>query len=53
MPCPECNGTGQVTQMGGRMKFNIHVPGLQRHRPRLERLPDLPRRRRGEPNGDG
>ena len=23
MPCPECNGTGQVTQMGGRMKFNI------------------------------
>jgi molecular chaperone DnaJ len=26
MPCPECNGTGQVTQMGGRMKFNITCP---------------------------
>jgi molecular chaperone DnaJ len=26
MPCPECNGTGQVTQMGGRMKFNINCP---------------------------
>jgi molecular chaperone DnaJ len=24
--CPECNGTGQVTQMGGRMKFNITCP---------------------------
>ena len=27
IPCPECNGTGQVTQMGGRMKFNIPCPG--------------------------
>ena len=27
MPCTECNGTGQVTQMGGRMKFNIPCPG--------------------------
>ncbi len=26
MQCPECNGTGQVTQMGGRMKFNIACP---------------------------
>ena len=26
MQCPECNGTGQVTQMGGRMKFNITCP---------------------------
>jgi len=26
MPCPECNGTGQVTQMGVRMKFNIPCP---------------------------
>ncbi|MGB6973774.1 MAG: J domain-containing protein [Terracidiphilus sp.] len=26
MPCAECNGTGQVTQMGGRMKFNIPCP---------------------------
>jgi molecular chaperone DnaJ len=24
--CPDCNGTGQVTQMGGRMKFNITCP---------------------------
>jgi molecular chaperone DnaJ len=27
MQCPECHGTGQVTQMGGRMKFNIPCPG--------------------------
>ncbi|HEX3891978.1 MAG TPA: J domain-containing protein [Terracidiphilus sp.] len=26
MTCPECNGAGQVTQMGGRMKFNIPCP---------------------------
>ncbi len=26
MECPECHGTGQVTQMGGRMKFNIQCP---------------------------
>ncbi len=26
IPCPECNGTGQVTQMGGRMKFSIQCP---------------------------
>ncbi len=24
--CPECQGSGQVTQMGGRMKFNIQCP---------------------------
>jgi len=24
--CGECHGTGQVTQMGGRMKFNIQCP---------------------------
>jgi len=24
--CPECNGSGQVTQMGGRMKFNLQCP---------------------------
>ncbi len=24
--CPECHGTGQVTQIGGRMKFNITCP---------------------------
>ena len=26
MTCPECNGAGQVTQMGGRMKFNLTCP---------------------------
>ncbi len=24
--CPECGGTGQVTQMGGQMKFNLQCP---------------------------
>jgi molecular chaperone DnaJ len=24
--CPDCNGTGQVTQTGGRMKFNVTCP---------------------------
>jgi len=24
--CPECKGTGQVTQTGGRMKFNVTCP---------------------------
>jgi len=24
--CPECNGAGKVTQMGGRMKFDIQCP---------------------------
>jgi len=27
--CPECNGTGQVTQTGGRMKFNVQCPSCQ------------------------
>lgn len=26
MDCPECHGTGQVEQMGGRMKFKIQCP---------------------------
>ncbi len=26
MECPECHGTGQVSQTGGRMKFNIQCP---------------------------
>ena len=26
MECPECHGSGQVTQMGGAMKFNIQCP---------------------------
>jgi molecular chaperone DnaJ len=24
--CPECNGTGHITQTGGRMKFNVQCP---------------------------
>lgn len=24
--CPECHGTGQATQMSGRMKFNVQCP---------------------------
>ena len=24
--CPECNGSGQITQMNGRMKFNVQCP---------------------------
>jgi molecular chaperone DnaJ len=24
--CPECSGTGQITQTGGRMKFNVTCP---------------------------
>jgi len=27
--CPECNGTGQITQTGGRMKFNVTCPHCQ------------------------
>jgi molecular chaperone DnaJ len=27
--CPECGGTGQVTQTGGRMKFNVPCPRCQ------------------------
>jgi molecular chaperone DnaJ len=27
--CPECEGTGQVTQTGGRMKFNVPCPNCQ------------------------
>lgn len=26
MECPECHGSGKVTQMGGRMKFEIQCP---------------------------
>ncbi len=24
--CPQCNGSGQITQMNGRMKFNVQCP---------------------------
>jgi len=26
VPCPECNGAGEVTQSSGRMKFNLQCP---------------------------
>jgi molecular chaperone DnaJ len=29
MTCPQCNGTGQVTQMAGAMKFNLTCPKCQ------------------------
>jgi molecular chaperone DnaJ len=29
MACPQCNGTGQVTQMAGAMKFNLTCPKCQ------------------------
>ena len=50
MQCTECNGTGQVSQMGGRMKFNIQCPRCngtgkvqRRHGTNFKRLPHLPR----------
>ena len=36
--CPECHGSGQVTQMGGRMKFNIQCPRCNGYRQGAERL---------------
>jgi molecular chaperone DnaJ len=27
--CPQCNGTGQITQTSGRMKFNVQCPRCQ------------------------
>ncbi len=27
--CPDCDGTGQITQTGGRMKFNVPCPRCQ------------------------
>jgi molecular chaperone DnaJ len=42
--CPECNGTGQVTQMGGRMKFNIPCPRCNGTGAHLESPAHLPRR---------
>ena len=53
MQCPECNGTGQVTQMGGRMKFNIPCPRCNGTGRTSNDVRDLPRRRRGEPKRDG
>ena len=53
MQCPECKGTGQVTQMGGRMKFNIPCPALQRNRADDKCLRHLPRRGPGQPQRGG
>jgi molecular chaperone DnaJ len=52
MQCPECNGTGQVTQMGGRMKFNIPARAAT-GRGAFRTTANLPRRRRGEPDRVG
>ena len=48
--CPECHGTGQVTQMGGRMKFNIQCPRCGGTRQGAESVPHLPRRGRALPH---
>jgi molecular chaperone DnaJ len=48
--CPECSGTGQVTQMGGRMKFNIPCPRCGGSG-RIQCLPDLPWRGAGSSDG--
>ena len=39
--CPECKGTGQVTQTGGRMKFNTHLPGQNSWIGLRHRVPDF------------
>ncbi|HXZ41746.1 MAG TPA: DnaJ C-terminal domain-containing protein, partial [Terriglobales bacterium] len=38
--CPECNGTGQVTQTGGRMKFNVTCPRCHGTGKNLSSCPD-------------
>src|SRR5246500_1335703 len=43
--CPECNGTGQITQTGGRMKFNSPGPRCHRTRKKLTHFPHSPRGR--------
>ncbi len=52
MECPECHGTGQVTQMGGRMKFNIQCPRCGGSGRIQETLPHLPRRRHRAATGN-
>jgi molecular chaperone DnaJ len=53
MQCPECNGTGQVTQMGGRMKFNIPCPRCNGTGHTSNDCRNLPRRGRGQPQRVG
>jgi molecular chaperone DnaJ len=38
--CPECDGTGQVTQTGGRMKFNVACPRCQGTGKNISSCPD-------------
>jgi len=38
--CPECDGTGQVTQTGGRMKFNVACPRCQGSGKNISSCPD-------------
>jgi molecular chaperone DnaJ len=38
--CPECDGTGQVTQTGGRMKFNVPCPNCQGTGKNVSTCPD-------------
>ena len=45
--CPQCGGTGQVTQTGGRMKFNVTCPRCHGTGKNITTCPHLPRRRHG------
>jgi molecular chaperone DnaJ len=38
--CPECDGKGQVTQTGGRMKFNVSCPNCQGTGKNISTCPD-------------
>src|ERR1700726_240930 len=38
--CPECDGTGQVTQTGGRMKFNVPCPHCEGTGKNISTCPD-------------
>src|ERR1700691_1812513 len=41
--CPECDGTGQITQTGGRMKFNMPCPGGPGTGKNISTCPTCPR----------
>ena len=47
--CPECGGSGQITQTGGRMKFNVQCPRCHGTGQESDYVPDLPRRGHGRP----
>ena len=40
--CPQCSGTGQVTQMAGAMKFNLTCPKCNGKGPLAQRVPHMP-----------